>query len=198
MPSDLVFMGPPGSGKGTQAQKLVRERGWVQISTGDLFRAHIESGTELGKKVKPILDAGTYVPDDITVEMVRQRLRDVPNGTRIVFDGFPRTLEQAKAIDGVLTEFGRRLDGVIYIDVPRDELIDRVVRRGKQEGRSDDTARVIVKRLDVYEQNTRPLLDHYKQRGMLRSVNGVGSVEDIAKRLAEAAESPLSSPKARG
>jgi adenylate kinase len=189
---DLVFMGPPGSGKGTQAQKLVRDLGWVQVSTGDLFRAHIEAGTELGKRVKPILDAGTYVPDGVTVEMVRQRMRDIPKGTRIVFDGFPRTIEQAKAIDGLLGEFGRRLDGVIYIDVPRDELIDRVVRRGKQEGRSDDTARVIVKRLDMYEQNTNPLIDHYKQRGMLREVNGVGTVDEIAKRLRDAAESKWS------
>src|SRR5919109_2846565 len=175
MAGDIVFMGPPGSGKGTQAKRLVESQGWVQLSTGDLFRDHIESGTELGKRVKPILDAGTYVPDDITVEMVRHRLRDIPRETRILFDGFPRTLAQAKAIDALLAEFGRTLDGVIYFDVPRDELIDRVVKRGKQEGRSDDTARVIVKRLDVYEQNTRPLLDHYKQRNMLRSVDGVGS-----------------------
>jgi adenylate kinase len=185
-------MGPPGSGKGTQAQKLVREMGWVQLSTGDLFRAHIEAGTDLGKRVKPILDAGTYVPDDITIEMVRQRLRDIPKGTRIIFDGFPRTLAQAKAIDGLLGEFGRRLDGVIYMDVPREELIDRVITRGKREGRSDDIARVIVKRLDVYEQSTQPLIDHYKQRSMLREVNGTGTIDEIAKRLRDAAESKWS------
>jgi adenylate kinase len=142
--------------------------------------------------VKPILDSGTYVPDDITIEMVRHRLRDVPNGTRILFDGFPRTIAQAKAIDGLLAEFGRKLEGVIYFDVPRDELIDRVVKRGKQEGRSDDTARVIVKRLDVYEENTGPLLDHYKKRRMLREVDGVGPVEEIAKRLRDAAEAAWS------
>ncbi|TMC37263.1 MAG: adenylate kinase [Chloroflexi bacterium] len=189
---DIIFMGPPGSGKGTQAQKLVRENGWVQLSTGDLFRSHIEAATELGKRVKPILDAGTYVPDDITVEMVRQRLRDIPKETRIVFDGFPRTIDQAKAIDRLLSEVGRGLDGVIYLDVPRNELIARVITRGKREGRSDDTARVIVKRLDVYEQNTRPLIDHYKQRGMLREVDGTGTVEEIATRLSEAAEATWS------
>ena len=189
---DIIFMGPPGSGKGTQAQKLVRENGWVQLSTGDLFRSHIEAATELGKRVKPILDAGTYVPDDITVEMVRQRLRDIPKDTRIVFDGFPRTIDQAKAIDRLLSEVGRGLDGVIYLDVPRNELIARVITRGKREGRSDDTARVIVKRLDVYEQNTRPLIDHYKQRGMLREVDGTGTVEEIATRLSEAAEATWS------
>ena len=189
---DIIFMGPPGSGKGTQAQKLVRENGWVQLSTGDLFRSHIEAATELGKRVKPILDAGTYVPDDITVEMVRQRLRDIPKDTRIVFDGFPRTIDQAKAIDRLLSEVGRGLDGVIYLDVPRNELIARVITRGKREGRSDDTARVIVKRLDVYEQNTRPLIDHYKQRGMLREVDGTGTVEEIATRLGKAAEATWS------
>ncbi|TMC27217.1 MAG: adenylate kinase [Chloroflexi bacterium] len=189
---DIIFMGPPGSGKGTQAQKLVRENGWVQLSTGDLFRSHIEAATELGKRVKPILDAGTYVPDDITVEMVRQRLRDIPKETRIVFDGFPRTIDQAKAIDRLLSEVGRGLDGVIYLDVPRNELIARVITRGKREGRSDDTARVIVKRLDVYEQNTRPLIDHYKQRGMLREVDGTGTVEEIATRLGKAAEATWS------
>ena len=181
-------MGAPGSGKGTQAQRLISENGWMQLSTGDLFRQNIEQGTELGKRVKPILDAGTYVPDDITVQMVRDRLREIPRDTRIVFDGFPRTIAQAKALDSLLGEFGRHVDGVIFLDVPRDELIDRVVRRGRQEGRSDDTARVIVKRLDVYEQNTRPLLDHYQQRGMLRSVDGTGSVDDVARRLREAAE----------
>ena len=189
---DIIFMGPPGSGKGTQAQKLVRENGWVQLSTGDLFRSHIEAATELGKRVKPILDAGTYVPDDITVEMVRQRLRDIPKDTRIVFDGFPRTIDQAKAIDRLLGEVGRGLDGVIYLNVPRNELIARVITRGKREGRSDDTARVIVKRLDVYEQNTRPLIDHYKQRGMLREVDGTGTVEEIATRLGKAAEATWS------
>jgi len=188
MPGDIVFMGPPGSGKGTQAQKLVSDLKWVQLSTGDLFRAHIELGTPLGKQVKPILDAGTYVPDDITVEMVRQKLREIPKGTRIVFDGFPRTIAQAKALDQLLGEIGRKVDGVIYLDVPRDELIDRVVRRGKVEGRSDDTARVIVKRLDVYEQNTRPLIDYFKEKKMLREVNGVGSVDEIYKRLRQTAE----------
>ena len=185
---DLLFMGPPGSGKGTQAQRLVKEHGWAQLSTGDLFRAHIEKGTDLGKRVKPILDAGTYVPDAITIEMVRGRLREIPKGTRIVFDGFPRTIDQASALDRLLGEFDRRVDGVIYLDVPNEELIDRVIRRGKNEGRSDDTARVIKKRLEVYEQNTRPLLDMYKKNGKLRSVNGVGSVDDVAKRLSDAAE----------
>ena len=190
-------MGPPGSGKGTQAKRLVDSTGWVHVSTGDLFRDHVARGTDLGKRVKQYLDTGTYVPDDTTVEMVRERLREIPKDTRIVFDGFPRTTEQAKALDDLLREFGRRVDCVIFLDVPRDELIDRVVKRGRQEGRTDDTARVIVKRLDVYEQNTRPLLDHYKQRGMLRIVNAVGSVEDVAKRLRDAAETPVSSPKGR-
>ena len=105
---DLIFMGPPGSGKGTQAKGLVASEGWVQLSTGDLFRAHISKQTDLGKKVKAILDSGALVPDDVTVDMVRVRLRELPNGTRIVFDGFPRTVAQAQALDALLAEFDRR------------------------------------------------------------------------------------------
>ena len=176
-------MGAPGSGKGTQAQRMVADDNWVQLSTGDLFRANVERETELGKRVKPMLDAGVYVPDDITVQMVRERLAEIPKEWRIVFDGFPRTIEQAKALEKLLGEFDRKLDAVIFLDVPRDELIDRVVRRGKQEGRSDDTARVIIKRLDVYEQNTRPLLDHYKKKHLLQTVDGTGSVVEIESRL---------------
>jgi adenylate kinase len=185
---DIVFMGAPGSGKGTQAKRLVDSQGWTQLSTGDLFRMHVDKGSDLGKRVKGYLDQGAYVPDDITVQMVRERLREIPSSTRIVFDGFPRTIAQAQALDRLLTEFGRRVERVILLDVSRDELIDRVVKRGKEEGRSDDTARVIMKRLDVYEQNTRPLIDHYKSRNMLRSVDGSGSIDEIAKRLRDAAD----------
>ena len=127
---DLVFMGPPGSGKGTQAKGLVDSKGWVQLSTGDLFRAHISKGTALGVNAKRFIDKGEYVPDEITVDMVRQRLRDIPPTTRIVFDGFPRTVAQADALDRLLAEFGRAVDGVILLDVPRGELLSRLGKRG--------------------------------------------------------------------
>ena len=183
-----MFMGPPGSGKGTQAQGLVRSKGWVQLSTGDLFRDHVGRGTALGVNAKRYMDKGEYVPDEITIDMVRQRLRDIPHATRIVFDGFPRTVAQADALDRLLAEFGRVVDGVIVLDVPRDELLGRLVKRGKEQGRSDDTPEVIGKRLDVYEQQTRPVIDHYARERLVRKVDGIGAVEEIARRLLTVAE----------
>src|SRR5581483_2478522 len=191
MPGDLVFMGPPGSGKGTQAQTLVREHGWVQLSTGDLFRDHMRRETELGRTAKRYVDRGEYVPDEVTVGMVRERLREIPTGTRIVFDGFPRTVAQAEALDRLLAEFGRKVDGVILLDVPREELLARRTKRAKEQGRSDDTPEVIGKRLDVYERQTRPVVDHYGRKGHVRTVDGVGPVGEISTRLRRAAESLL-------
>jgi len=186
---DLVFMGPPGSGKGTQAKSLVSEYGWVQLSTGELFRDHIGRQTELGRKVKTFLDKGAYVPDDITVAMVRERLREIPHGTRIVFDGFPRTVAQADELDRLLGEFDRRIDAVILLDAPRDELFRRLNKRAQELGRSDDTPEVIGKRLDVYEEQTKPVIDHYKRKkGQVRYVDGVGAVQEIGARLRQAAE----------
>jgi adenylate kinase len=181
-------MGPPGSGKGTQAQRLVEAHGWVQLSTGDLFRDHIKRATELGTRVKGYLDRGEYVPDDVTVDMVRQRLRLIPAATRVVFDGFPRTVAQTEALDALLGEFGRRVGGVILLEVPREELLRRLDKRGKDQGRTDDSPEVIGKRLDVYEQQTRPVIDRYLGEGKIRRVNGQGSIDDIARRLETAAE----------
>ncbi len=181
-------MGPPGSGKGTQAQTLVREHAWVQLSTGELFREHIRRGTELGQTAKRYIDKGEYVPDAVTVDMVRQRLREISATTRIVFDGFPRTVAQADALDALLREFGRRVDGVVLIDVPREELFARLGKRAKDQGRSDDTPEVIGKRLDVYEQQTRPVVEHYRKKGIVRPVDGVGSVDEIGSRVRAAAE----------
>ncbi len=185
---DLVFMGPPGSGKGTQAKALVDSRGWVQLSTGDLFREQIRGGTELGRAAKRYIDKGEYVPDEVTVGMVRERVCVIPLGTRIVFDGFPRTVAQAEALDRLLADCGRSLDGVILLDVPRDELLARLGKRAAEQGRSDDTPAVIGTRLDVYEQQTRPVIDHYARKKLVRRVDGVGGVADIAARLRSAAE----------
>jgi adenylate kinase len=181
-------MGPPGSGKGTQAQTLVREHAWVQLSTGELFREHIRRGTELGQTAKRYIDKGEYVPDAVTVDMVRQRVREIPAATRIVFDGFPRTVAQADALDALLGDFGRRVDGVILLEVPRAEVLARLGKRASQQGRSDDTPEVIGKRLDVYEQQTRPVVEHYRKKGIVRPVDGVGSVDEIGARVRAAAE----------
>lgn len=178
-------MGPPGSGKGTQAKRLVDSEAWLQLSTGDLFRNHIANRTPLGQKVKAILDRGDLVPDDVTVDMVRERLREIGKETRIVFDGFPRTVAQATALDSLLAEFGRHVDGVILLDVPRDEILTRLTKRAKDEGRADDTPEVIGTRFDAYERQTKPLIEFYKAK--LRRVNGVGPVGEVAKRLRIAA-----------
>ncbi len=185
---DLVFMGPPGSGKGTQAQTLVREHGWVQLSTGELFRDHLKRETALGRAARGYMDRGELVPDAVTVDMVRERLREIPAGTRIVFDGFPRTVAQADALDRLLGELGRRVDAVILLDVPRQEILDRLGKRARAEGRTDDTPEVIGKRFDVYEQQTRPVVEHYERRRAVRRVDGVGGVDAVATRLREAAE----------
>ena len=185
---DLVFMGPPGSGKGTQAQSLVKEHGMVQLSTGELFRDNIRRNTPLGQKAKEYTDKGEYVPDGITVSMVRDWLDHVPAGTRIVFDGFPRTVQQADELDILLREFGRAVDAVILIDAPREELLKRLTKRAAEQGRSDDTPEVMGRRLDVYKEQTQQVVDHYDRRGLIRKIDGVGKVEDIAVRVFRAAE----------
>jgi len=178
-------MGPPGSGKGTQAKRLVESEGWVQLSTGDLFRGHIAKKTELGKKVEGILAKGAYVPDDVTVEMVRGRLREIPKHTRIVFDGFPRTVAQAKALDALLAEFDRSVAGVILLEVDRDEIVARLSKRAREENRPDDTPEVIGKRFDAYETQTKPVTDFYREK--LRHVHGHGPIDEVATRLRKAA-----------
>lgn len=185
---DLIFMGPPGAGKGTQAKALAQQNGWIQLSTGELFRDHIRRQTDLGRRVKKILDEGAYVPDDLTVGMVRERLADISRSTRVLFDGFPRTVAQAAALDKLLADQGRRIGGVLLLDAPREELVARLQNRATVEKRTDDTPEVIANRLDVYEEQTRPLISYYDERGLVRRVNGVGQVADITARLREAVE----------
>lgn len=180
-------MGPPGSGKGTQAKGLVRSQGWIQLSTGELFRDNVDRNTALGRQVREYLDKGQYVPDDITVEMVRARLAELDRGRRIVFDGFPRTEAQAAALDGLLSEVGRHVDAALLLDVPREEILNRLGRRARELGRSDDTPDVIAKRFAVYEEQTRPLIQFYDKLGKVRRVNGVGEVEEVAARVRKAA-----------
>jgi adenylate kinase len=187
---DLIFMGPPGSGKGTQAKTLVRTLGYVQLSTGELFRDNVDRNTDLGRQVRQYLDRGEYVPDDITVQMVRTRLAEIPEGQRIVFDGFPRTEAQAEALDRILDEIGRRVDAVILLDVPKEEIINRLLKRSAEQGRTDDTPDIMGKRFDTYEQQTKPLVDFYERERKVRHVNGVGDVDEIAARVKDAAIPP--------
>jgi adenylate kinase len=182
---DLIIMGPPGVGKGTQAKALAHENGWVQLSTGEVFRDHIRRQTDLGRRVKGYLERGEYVPDDVTVRMVRAKLEDISPSTRVLFDGFPRTVEQAKALDRLFEEMGRQLGGVLLLDAPREELVARLNGRAIAERRPDDTP---ANRLEVYEEQTRPVISYYDDRGLVKRVSAVGSVPEITARLREAAE----------
>ena len=183
---DIVVMGPPGSGKGTQAQIVAEEPDWVWLSTGELFRLHARIGSELGRLAATYLDKGEYVPDDVTVQMVRQRMHEIPKDTRILFDGFPRTVAQAQALDELLAEQGRKVGAVVLLDVPRDELTRRLTERAKSESRSDDDPSVIATRYDVYMKQTAPLIEHYEKRKLLRRVDGRGSREKVGSRMNKA------------
>lgn len=185
---DIVLMGPPGSGKGTQAKLVTDQAGWVWLSTGELFRLHARLGTELGTLARSFIDRGEYVPDDLTVRMVRERLREIPKTTRIMFDGFPRTVAQAQALDVLLSEIGRVVGGVALLDVPRDELTKRLTERAKQEYRSDDSPEVIGTRYDVYMKQTAPVIEHYDRRKLLRHVDGRGTPDEVGARMKKALE----------
>lgn len=172
----ILIVGPPGAGKGTQAAVLSKELGVPHISTGDLFRAHVGGETELGTKVKEYLDSGGLVPDEVTNEMVRERLAEADTADGFLLDGFPRTVKQGEMLADMLREQGRELDVVLQFDVPEDELVRRLLDRGRE----DDTVEVIRRRQQVYQDETAPLLDFYADR--LITVPAVGPVENVTAR----------------
>lgn len=184
----LIFLGPPGAGKGTQAQRLAQEEGLAQISTGDILRDHVKRGTDLGQQVKPLLDEGKLVPDEILIALIRDRLADM-EPVRVIFDGFPRTCAQAEALDMLLEELGAPVSAVPLLEVPDEVLIQRIVERGRQAAergepvRSDDTEDVARKRQQIYREQTQPLIDYYGARGHLYSVDGVGSLDEVYARI---------------
>lgn len=208
----ILLMGPPGAGKGTQAAELVKALNVPHISTGDMFRAAIKEGTELGKKAKACIDAGQLVPDELTVGIVRERLAKDDCKKGFILDGFPRTVEQADALDGIMKEIGLTLTRVLNINVPASELIERAVGRRickkcgatfhvkfnapKVDGvcddcgetltqRADDTAETMQNRLSVYEAQTKPLIDYYKQAGIYTEVDGTQAIDKVTKDLIE-------------
>ncbi len=185
---DLIIMGPPGVGKGTQAKALAQQNAWVQLSTGEVFRDHIRRQTDLGRRVKGYLERGEYVPDDVTIRMVRAKLEDISPSTRVLFDGFPRTVAQAEALDRLAEEMGRQVGAVLLLDAPREELVARLNGRATAEHRADDTPEIIANRLEVYDEQTRPVISYYDDRGLVKRVSAVGSVPEITARLREAAE----------
>lgn len=182
----LLLIGPPGAGKGTQASRLASAFGVPAISTGDIFRANVANQTELGVKVKSILDAGEYVPDDITNAIVADRLRESDARNGFLLDGYPRTPDQVAELDRVLAAEHEPLNAVVLIDADIDEVVARLLKRAAEQGRADDTEDVIRHRMGVYAAQTAPLIDLYEQRGILVTVNGLGSVDEVTERILSA------------
>lgn len=182
----IIIFGPPGAGKGTQAKKISDEYDIPHLSTGEIFRSAIKNETPLGNEVKSILDAGDLVPDKKVVALVEEELKDDKYENGYILDGFPRTVPQAEAYDSILDKKGKRLHAFIQLDVPEEELIERIMSRG--EGRSDDTPEKVKNRLNVYWEETQPVLNHYKKQNVVEVIDGVGSVDEIFDRIAYALE----------
>jgi adenylate kinase len=182
---NIILFGAPGAGKGTQAEKLVAKYGLVQLSTGDMLRAAISAGTDLGKRAKEIMDRGDLVSDDIIVGMIAARLDDKDCANGVILDGFPRTVAQAEALDEMLASKGLSLDGVIEIRVDEAALFARIENRAAETGgaRSDDNADTLRKRLTVYHENTAPLLPYYRDKGVLKSVDGMATIDEVAAQI---------------
>ena len=180
MSSAIVFFGPPGSGKGTQASRLAASARIPQGSTGDLLRSHVVRGTALGAIAKPIMESGALVPDDLVTRMLKERLAGPDAKSGAIFDGYPRTVAQARSLETLLKETGGRVDNVLFIDVPDAILVDRLLKRATLEGRSDDTKETIAERLRVYREKTAPLADLYASAGVLVTIDGDRSVEAVA------------------
>ena len=182
----LLIVGPPGAGKGTQAVRVAEELGIPAISTGDIFRANVSGETELGVLAKSYMDKGEYVPDSVTNDMIRSRLAEPDAQEGFLLDGYPRTLDQVEALDGMLAEADTSLDMVLLLVVETEEVIGRLVARGAEQGRSDDTEETIRHRLDVYADQTAPLIDVYEKRGLVRRVDGMASIDEVTAALREA------------
>ncbi len=176
-------MGPPGAGKGTQAVVVASSLGIPHISTGDIFRANVSEGTELGREAKRYMDAGDYVPDSVTNAMVRDRISHDDCRPGFLLDGYPRTLEQVNELDMMLQSDGLSIDRAIELTVVTDEVVERLLKRAQEQGRADDTAEVIRRRLEVYAEQTAPLIEVYEARGLLVQVDGMGEIDEVTARI---------------
>ncbi len=179
----LIIMGPPGAGKGTQATVVAERYSIPAISTGDIFRANVSEGTELGREAKRYMDAGEYVPDEVTNAMVRDRIAQADCSNGFLLDGYPRTVAQVRELDGMLESSGDRLDAALVLTVDEDELVQRLLHRAEVEGRADDTEEVVRRRQEVYAEQTAPLIEVYEERGKLVRVDGMGEVDEFTARI---------------
>ena len=191
---NIVLFGPPGSGKGTQSEKLIEKYGLIHLSTGDILREEIAKQTNFGKKAKEYLDCGELVPDKDIVNMVANRLDKEKSSSGFIFDGFPRTSAQAKFLRNMLTERENRIDIMIALQVEEEELIKRLLKRGKETGRSDDELSIIRNRIEVYERQTSAVIDFYKKMHKYAPVNGLGTIEKIFESIVEVVERAMIPP----
>ena len=182
----MIFMGPPGAGKGTQAQVVAERYSIPAISTGDIFRKNASEGTELGIQAQRFMDAGEYVPDELTNLMVRNRIDEADAERGFLLDGYPRTLSQVEELDGMIKHTGHVLDAVVVLTVDKEELVQRLLQRAETEGRADDTEDVVRRRQEVYHDQTAPLIDVYRDRGLMIEVDGMGEVDEVSKRVLDA------------
>lgn len=182
----MLILGPQGSGKGTQARRIAAEYGIPHIATGDMFREAVAGGTELGRRVEPILASGGLVPDELTIAVVRERLARDDAEAGFVLDGFPRTVRQAEALDALLQELGRPLDIILELQVPDEVCVQRMLGRARAEGRADDTPEVIRRRLETYHRETAPLVDYYRPSGKLVPIRGDRSIDEVWAEIRQA------------
>lgn len=179
----LLIVGPPGAGKGTQAARIAERFGIPTISTGDIFRANIANETELGKRVKQIVDAGDYVPDSLTNELVTDRLSEADATTGFLLDGYPRTPDQVRYLDELLSSHGHKLDAVLRLVADQEEIVRRLQLRSVEQGRADDSEDAIRHRQEVYQRETAPVLEMFREQGLLIEVDGLGSVDEVSDRI---------------
>ncbi len=185
---NIVIFGAPGSGKGTQSERIVEKFGINHISTGDVLRKEIKNGTELGMTAKYFIDQGQLLPDDVIINMLASTLDGLKDSKGVIFDGFPRTVAQAEALKKMLAERGQEVSVMLDLEVPEDELMDRLIKRGQMSGRADDNEETIKKRLVVYNEQTTPLIDWYKNDSKYQHINGLGTMEGIFAEIAEVIE----------
>ena len=185
---NIVIFGAPGSGKGTQSERIVEKYGINHLSTGDVLRAEIKNGTELGKTAKGYIDQGQLIPDELMIDILASVFDSFKDSKGVIFDGFPRTIAQAEALKKMLAERGQDVSVMVDLDVPEEELMVRLIKRGKDSGRADDNEETIKKRLHVYHSQTAPLIDWYKNEKKYQHINGLGTMEGIFAEICEAVD----------